>query len=320
MTVILNTEDVNRYGYRILSAGIDYRAFKKNPVLLIQHDTYSKEALPIGKVNNIRLDGTNLIGDIEWDTEDELAMKIKGKYERKFMNAFSIQHDPKARSEEPAMLLKGQTRATVTKTELLELSTVKVPGNGNAVRLSVGDDNIDDVLPLLKLSGSTGDGGDPPVKTKPTLSMKSIALKLGLAADATEAQIEAAVGTLQTQLSAQADQRAEDLVSQALAAGKITEENKPTYLALAKGDYDSTSKVLSSMKSEKTEELAGSGMQIQDALKKTLAAGGSITNRDESDAARFERLMNEDPAKLEELEKNDKETFERLAAAFVAPR
>ena len=316
MTVILNTESVNRYGYRILSAGIDLRAFKKNPVLLIQHDQWSAERLPIGKVLNLRLDGTKLLGDLEFDEKDEFAMKVKSKFEGGYLSAVSMGHKPFETSEDPSMLLKGQRRNTVIKTELLELSVVKVPGNSGAVRLAAGAD-LDETIPTIKLNASK-----PGDQLKPSSTpMKDIALKLGLAADATEAQILAAIDKLNLTLSAQADQRAEDLVSQALDAGKITEDDKPTYLSLAKGDYDNTKKVLSAMKSAKTEGgeggEGGKVLQLQDVMKQKLSSSAHV-GANESDAARFERLMTEDTAELERLEAEDKETYERLAAAYVA--
>lgn len=316
MTVKLNTEALNRNGYRILSAGVDFRAFRQNPVLLLQHDDYSSQVLPIGKVNNLRVEGKDLLGDLEFDAEDELAMKVKGKFDRGYLHAVSMSHQPFETSEDPALLLKGQRRSTVTKTELLELSVVKVPGNGGAVRLAHGEQALDKEVPLLPphlLSNHSGGEAHGQI-TEPS-KMKDIALKLGLPADATESQIVTAIGTLQTQLASNADQRAEDLVTQALSAGKITEAEKPVYLKLAKGDYASTAELLGARKgTEVKPEDKAPEVQLKDVL---AAIKGQASSGPETDAAKFLRLSKEDPSELARLRDAEPDTYKRLALAYT---
>lgn len=55
--------------------------------LLVQHNT---EMLPIGRWENIRIEDRKLKGDAVFDPEDEYAMEIFGKFERKFMQSFSV--------------------------------------------------------------------------------------------------------------------------------------------------------------------------------------------------------------------------------------
>lgn len=317
MTVKLNTEALNRNGYRILSGGIDFKAFKSNPVLLLQHDDWSA-GLPIGKVNNLRLDGDALVGDLEFDAEDELAMKVKGKFDRGYLNAVSMAHSPISVSDDPKLLLKGQRRATVTQTELLELSVVKVPGNGQAVRLAAGPDKLDELIPTLEqLSHKPGAAG----QNSSTLDFKNIALKLGLAADADEATITKAIDGLNTQLAATADQRATDLVEASFKLGAITEAEKPLYLKLAKADYASTAELLSARKpaEQGKGEEKGGDVQLKDVLSKVGAAAvttGAPSN--ESDAAKYERLRLNNHRELDRLEREDFPAYEKLAAAWVA--
>ena len=54
LTFVLHDESVNTYGFRMLTSGANLEEFKKNPVMLLNHDDYS---LPIGRWENIRVEG-----------------------------------------------------------------------------------------------------------------------------------------------------------------------------------------------------------------------------------------------------------------------
>lgn len=148
MRFTISDERVNRYGYRILSAGMNTASFEKNPVVFYNHDTYS---LPIGKGKNLRheTDGSITL-DIDFDQEDEQALAVQKKAERGFLNACSVGIDVLETSTDQSVLLPGQTRPTVTRSELLELSICGIPGNRNALRLNgVQTENIEHILPQI---------------------------------------------------------------------------------------------------------------------------------------------------------------------------
>ena len=80
--VIISTEAVNSYGTRILTAGIDLEQYRRNPVLLWMHRrNYQDTAGPIGRIENLRLDGTRLIGTPVFDQNDPFAKQIQSKWE-----------------------------------------------------------------------------------------------------------------------------------------------------------------------------------------------------------------------------------------------
>lgn len=124
---------LNRKGWRLNVEGIDMSGFLKNPVCLYQHDTYS---VPVGRWLNMRVEGTELKGDAEFDRNDPDAVKLFWKYKDGYMNAVSLHIMPIEESELPEQLVPGQKYATVTRSELLEVSLVSVPGQKNAVKLS----------------------------------------------------------------------------------------------------------------------------------------------------------------------------------------
>ncbi|MCX8149223.1 MAG: HK97 family phage prohead protease [Thermaurantimonas sp.] len=133
---VLTDETVNRYGYRILVDGIDTSNFEKNPVCLLNHDT---QAVSLGKWRDLKKVGDKgqrrLVGTLEFDPDDEKAVQLYRKYHNGFMRAVSISLIPIEESDEKHLLLPGQKHPTVTKSELVEVSLVSVPGQSNAVRL-----------------------------------------------------------------------------------------------------------------------------------------------------------------------------------------
>ena len=138
-TFRLSDESVNDYGYRILTKGIDLKRFKQNPVMLWMHkrDNLWTEnpVLPIGKWENVKKDGDTLVADPFFDESDELAVKIKSKVEQDILKMTSLGIRIIEISEDPKLMLPGQTRPTVTKCELVECSIVDIGANKNAIKL-----------------------------------------------------------------------------------------------------------------------------------------------------------------------------------------
>lgn len=163
MTFILSDETINRFGFRVLTSGIDLSGYKKNPVILFNHNG---NMMSVGKMTNLRVEDKKLLGDPEWDEADELGLKLKNKYEKGYMNGFSISFDPVTLSDAPEDILPGQSLMTVKTSELLEISAATIPANKNAVRLSEGKE-----IPQIK-----------------KIKMRKVLTKLGLAEDATEDQ------------------------------------------------------------------------------------------------------------------------------------
>ena len=174
MRFIISDESVNRYGYRILSGGMSTASFEKNPVVFYNHGTFS---LPIGKGKNLQheIDGTITL-DIDFDMEDEQAVAVQKKAERGFLNACSVGIDVLETSTDESVVLAGQTRPTVTRSELLELSICGIPGNRNALRLNgVHTEDIEHILPRINYQTE--------------LNMKRVFEQLGLPETATEEDI-----------------------------------------------------------------------------------------------------------------------------------
>lgn len=154
---IITTSGLNCYGGRVLTSGGNLTQFEKNPVLLYMHRRgFDGKTMPIGRIENLRIDGDKLIGTPVFDEKDEFARQIGQKWEDGFLRMFSAGIEIIETSAEASLMLPGQTRPTITKWKLEEVSIVDIGGNDEALRLSyqgkilnlfAGEDS--DVLPLL---------------------------------------------------------------------------------------------------------------------------------------------------------------------------
>ena len=134
--VVISTGAVNCYGSRVLTSGIDLSQFERNPLLLWMHRrSFEEGAMPIGRIENLRIDGDRLIGTPVFDSEDEFAQKIARKWENGFLRMASAGLIIVETSDAPEHLLQGQRRATITRSRLEEVSIVDIGGNDEALQL-----------------------------------------------------------------------------------------------------------------------------------------------------------------------------------------
>ena len=135
VSFVASSATPDRYGDIIDQKGWILENYKKNPVVLLNHDS---NQLPIGK-GNVYLRDDKLVIDVEFDSEDERAAEVERKAKKGFMNAVSVGFRPlesKSRSELPSdNKYYGQRGMYYSKAELLEVSIVTIPANGEATML-----------------------------------------------------------------------------------------------------------------------------------------------------------------------------------------
>lgn len=130
-TWILNDETkVNSYGFRLLNSGLDLDRFRENPMMLAMHRDWDLNAV-IGRWKNIRIEGSLLLAEDEFDMEDAEAKKIAGKAARGFLKGCSLGF--LFLEEFFVKALDGVFE--LQKSEPYEGSIVVIPSNKNAVRL-----------------------------------------------------------------------------------------------------------------------------------------------------------------------------------------
>ena len=248
--VVISTSGLNCYGSRVLTSGIDLSQYKRNPILLWMHRRcFNGKDMPIGRIENLRIDGDLLIGTPVFDKNDEFAKQIASKWENGFLRMASAGIEIVETSTAPEHILPGQSRATITRCKLEEVSIVDIGGNDEALQLYGTDGKLmtlskgeeSEHLPLLNQERETA-GAEAPAsnkqnnKTKKRMN-KEILQLLGLPETASEQE---AVNALRL-LKEKADKTEKlelgsikSLVDGAIADKRITADKKDHFVGLGK--------------------------------------------------------------------------------------
>lgn len=121
---IVATEGRKADGLDLQMDRLDLERYRANPVIMYGHDYYGRGALPIGRAENVRVDGGQLLADAVFDRDDEFAATVDRKYRAGFLNAVSVGFD-----------LRGLNLETGVPDswEMLEFSAVPIPLDPDAV-------------------------------------------------------------------------------------------------------------------------------------------------------------------------------------------
>lgn len=124
---VANTEGVNSKGYRVLTSGIRTERFEQNPICLGEHSAWRV----VGKWGDIKKEGNTLkVGKLKISRNQE---EYKNDIEDGIISAVSMGLRPISWSEDPLLMMPGQTRPTLTECELVEVSLVAIPANPESV-------------------------------------------------------------------------------------------------------------------------------------------------------------------------------------------
>lgn len=150
-TFVLHDESVNSYGFRMLTAGAVLEEFKKNPVMLYNHDD---REMPIGRWDNIRIEDNRILADAHFDELDPRGKEIARKVDAGYINACSIGAWVLESDSDASLYIDGQDSPTVTRWVVREASICNIPSNHNALALydargkRVAEDDIPSILEL----------------------------------------------------------------------------------------------------------------------------------------------------------------------------
>ena len=122
-TFVVSDESTNSYGFNVLTDGIDLSRFEKNPIMFYQHDSQKV----IGKWENVRKEGNQLLADAVFDTESELGKEVSRKVEQGFLKATSLGISFQRTD------LSSDNK--LSKCLLHEISIVSIGSNHNALKL-----------------------------------------------------------------------------------------------------------------------------------------------------------------------------------------
>lgn len=262
-TFILHDETVNTYGFRMLTSGANLEEFRKNPVMLLNHNDWN---LPIGRWENIRIEGSKILADAVFDENDPRAVEVQQKVDTDFIRMASIGAWTQERSDAYDLMLPGQTSSTVTRWTVREASIVTIGANHNALALYDSKGNLVNMGDFLKRSEPTATMEYTELEdTLNKKDMGKLTTVLNLSDAASEADIVTKVNeiisnadrlekenrTLKDAIDAQkAEQKKKEqqeavaLVDAAVKDGRIDAKGKETYLALFDRDFTSAKAAL----------------------------------------------------------------------------
>lgn len=236
--VRISNDSLNSYGFRVLTDGLDVMQYNRNPVLLYMHERGNV----IGYVKDLKVENNEVTGELMFDCASELSQRCKKQFEFGSLRMVSAGLEILETSEDTDLLVPGQTRPTITKSKLFEVSVADVGANDDALvlhkdgkRVTLGRDGECD-LPLLNNNNKNQ-------KTE-EMENKTIALQLGLPETATEAEISAKFAELKQLKEENASLLKEketlalvnitNLVTQAIAEKRLEEKDKDQFVELGK--------------------------------------------------------------------------------------
>ena len=299
--VRISNEILNAYGTWILTEGLDTAQYGRNPVLLYMH----QRGTVIGYLKDIKVENGEVTAEPVFDEASELSVRVKKQFEFGSLRMVSAGIEILEMSEDPKLLKQGQTRPTITRSKLLEVSIVDIGANDdalvlsrNGVRLELGKDGSN---PLPQINNQS--------KPSTKMELSVLALELGLPATATEQEVKAKIAELRA-----AQQEAESL----------RQENETmTLSAITQAVEDGIAE--KRIPADKKDHFIDLGKKIGLAgLKTTLAAmspsvkiGATLNRAGSGNAGKagYAKLSDVPADKLEAMRKDDRATYIELFKA-----
>lgn len=249
MKVIISNSSINSYGGRVLTTGIDLTQYQKNPILLYMHMradeiNYLGGKNPVlGIVENISVEGDNLVGELKFSDSNPFAQEIKKLYDEGTLRMVSPGFRCVEWSDDSSVLLPGQTNSTLTKCKLREVSCCDIGSNDDALRLYDENDKVielkgggTNLFPVLK---------DDKKANKNDLIMNKNVLDILNLTEGTDEKVvvskikelqlrSAKADELEKAIKEQSEKAIFALVDDAVVAKKITADKKEVFLTIGK--------------------------------------------------------------------------------------
>ena len=228
--VLCDTNTVNSYGFRTDVNGIDLTRFKKNPVMLYNHNPLQV----IGRWEHITADGGQLTAEPVFDMDDPAAAEIARKVDQGFIKGCSM-------GLMITQITKSKGIDTATESVLLEASIVSIPADENALVVYADEDR------QKKLSINEFNKLFYKMEPKENTQSAQVSDK-----DAKIAELTATIDTLRAELAEREYRDAETFVDKAIADGKITGDVKTEALSFYLSFPKETEKLFSVIKGNTT--------------------------------------------------------------------
>ena len=91
--MVIAANELSRNGDELNLRGVSFKSYRKNPVVLWAHNTYS--GIPIAKTLKIGHDDQGrIVADFEFNSDDEFAARVENAWNGGFIRGASIQYMP----------------------------------------------------------------------------------------------------------------------------------------------------------------------------------------------------------------------------------
>ena len=217
MKVILcDSSTINSYGFRTDVNGIDLTRFKKNPVMLYNHNPLQV----IGKWENIAVVQTDgrpaqLTAEPVFDMDDPFAAEIARKVDQGFIKGCSM-------GIMITQITKSKGIDVATESVLLEASIVSIPADENALVVYADEDQQKklSINEFNKLFYKMETNEITPTERTETEEVQTLRAQVA-DKDAKIEELTATIDTLRADLAEREYRDAESFVDAAIADGKI---------------------------------------------------------------------------------------------------
>jgi hypothetical protein len=265
---VIVSNQVNNYGYRYDTKGVDLTQFNKNPVLLYMH----QRGNVIGHWQDVKLEDNGDITGVPFFSDGkEDAMTYYKQVEEGSLRMCSSGILPHEASDDALLKMPKQTLPTIIKSELKEASIVDIGGDNNSLALYqtngeilVLNDGVDPakilqvinqnnkiemkehLLPLLTLVGLKSDGSMEQLiqKINDLKTNADNANALLQQRDDTIVTLNDTIATLQQAATTAA---VDAVIDAAVAERKITEAQKPFYKQMGETNLENLKQLMATM-------------------------------------------------------------------------
>ena len=292
--VLCDSNTVNSYGFRTDISGIDLTRFRKNPVMLYNHDPLQV----IGKWTNITADGDQLTAEPVFDMDDPFAAEIARKVDQGFIRGCSM-------GIMITQITKTKGVDVATESVLLEASIVSIPADENALVVYADEDrnkqlSINEFNKLFYNMETKDKTQSVQSDTEDTEALRSQLSER----DAKIAELTATIDTLRAELAERDYHDAEKFVDAAISDGKFSADARTEALSFYISYPKETAKLFAAIQ-------GNAPAQAQEpqphatltALVNTAAQGASAPSWDDLDHV---------PGALKKLKADNPEEFKRL--------
>jgi HK97 family phage prohead protease len=139
LDIVASDFSLDSYGTRIDPAGWELEQFKKNGPICVQHDSYTRNGLPVAQAiaDTVRVDGGKLVMRIQFPPKgaDETADRVFELAASGILRGVSVGFDPQEWEDATERQADGSqiTVRVYKKQRLMEVSLVTIPSNDNGL-------------------------------------------------------------------------------------------------------------------------------------------------------------------------------------------